>query len=59
VKDKADPGKHRMLMQKLVAKAHQEAADEVDSEHASRAAQKVAEEYFRTMAKEGPASPQK
>jgi hypothetical protein len=59
VKDKADPGKQRMLMQKLVAKAHQEAADEVDSEHASRAAQKVAEEYFRTMAKEGPASPQK
>jgi len=59
VKDKADPGKQRMLMQKLVAKAHQEAADEVDSEHASRAAQKVAEEYFRTMEKDAPAPPQK
>jgi hypothetical protein len=59
VKDKADPGKQKMLIQKLVAKAHQEAADEVDSEHASRAAQKVAEEYFRTMEKEGTSPPQK
>jgi hypothetical protein len=58
VKDKADPGKQKMMIEKLIAKAHQDAPDEVDSEHASRAAQKVAEEYFRTMEKDPPA-PQK
>jgi hypothetical protein len=55
VKDKADPGKQKVMIQKLVAKAQKDAPDEVDSEHASRAAQKVAEEYFRTMAKDAPA----
>jgi hypothetical protein len=38
-----------MKMQALITKAQKEAADEVDSEHANRAAQKVAQEYFRTM----------
>jgi hypothetical protein len=55
VKDKADPGAQRMMMQKLVEKAQKDATDEVDSEHANRAAQKVAQEYFRTMAQDAPA----
>ena len=55
VKDKADPGVQKMMMQKMVAKAEKEATDEVDSEHANRAAQKVAQEYFRTMSKDAPA----
>jgi hypothetical protein len=55
VKDKAEPGVQKMMMQKMVAKAEKEATDEVDSEHANRAAQKVAQEYFRTMTKDGPA----
>jgi Fe-S-cluster formation regulator IscX/YfhJ len=54
VKDKAEPGVQKMMMQKMVAKAEKEATDEVDSEHANRAAQKVAQEYFRTMSKDTP-----
>jgi hypothetical protein len=53
VKDKADPGVQRMQIQEMVKKAEKEAADEVDSEHANRAAQKVAQEYFRTMERDG------
>ena len=53
VKDKADPGTQRMQIQEMVKKAEKEAADEVDSEHANRAAQKVAQEYFRTMERDG------
>jgi hypothetical protein len=49
VKDKADPGKMRMAMQEVEKAAKNEATDEVDAEHANRAAQKVAQEYFRTM----------
>jgi len=55
VKDKADPGAQRMMIQKLAQKAQKEATDEVDTEHANRAAQKVAQEYFRTMAQDAPA----
>jgi hypothetical protein len=49
VKDKAEAGQQKMKMQALITKAQKEATDEVDSEHANRAAQKVAQEYFRTM----------
>ena len=56
VKDKADPGVQRMMMQELIKKAQNEATDEVDSEHANRSAQKVAQEYFRTMAQDPPAT---
>ena len=58
VKDKADPGVQKMTMQEIVKKAQNETTDEVDTEHANRAAQKVAQEYFRTMEKDPP-SPQK
>jgi hypothetical protein len=33
--------------------------DEVDTEHANRAAQKVAQEYFRVMEKDAPKVPNK
>jgi len=56
VKDKADPGKQTMAMQELEKHATDQATDEIDSEHANRAAQKVAQEYFRTMVKESKAS---
>jgi hypothetical protein len=54
VKDKADPGVQRMIMQELAKKADDQATDEIDSEHANRAAQKAAREYFRTMSQEIP-----
>ena len=57
VKDAAPKGEMKQAIVKMVEKAQKEAADEVDSEHASRAAQKVAQEYFRTMAKENGAKP--
>ena len=55
VKDKADPGQQRMMMQKIAQQAQKEATDEIDTEHANRAAQKVAQEYFRTMTQDAPA----
>ncbi len=54
VKDQADPGVQRAQMQKIAKKALDEAPDEIDNEHASRAAQKAAQEYFRTMAEDAP-----
>lgn len=54
VKDKADPGTQRMVMQELAKKAEKEAPDEIDTEHASKSAQKVAQEYFRTMSQDAP-----
>jgi hypothetical protein len=59
VKDKADPGTQKMALQDIAKKAQDEATDEVDSEHANRAAQKVAQEYFRTMTEDAPATPKK
>jgi hypothetical protein len=59
VKDQADPGVQRAMMQEIAKKAQDEATDEIDSEHANRAAQKVAQEYFRTMAENAPAAPKK
>jgi hypothetical protein len=52
VKDQALKGESKAQMAKIIADAQKEAADEVDSEHANRQAQKVAQEYFRTMEKE-------
>lgn len=52
VKDKADPGVQKMMMQQLEKKAANAPTDEVDNEHASKAAQKVAQEYFRTIVNE-------
>jgi uncharacterized protein YlbG (UPF0298 family) len=54
VKDKADPGVQKMSMQEVVKKAQAEMTDEVDTEHANRAAQKVAQEYFRVMQEDAP-----
>jgi hypothetical protein len=54
VKDKADPGVQKMSMQDVVRKAQAEMTDEVDTEHANRAAQKVAQEYFRVMQEDAP-----
>jgi hypothetical protein len=54
VKDKADPGVQKMSMQEVVKKAQAEMTDEVDTEHANRAAQKVAQEYFRVMQQDAP-----
>jgi hypothetical protein len=52
VKDKADPGTQKMRIQEMVKRAEKEAVDEVDAEHANRQAQKVAQEYFRTMSQD-------
>ena len=52
VKDQALKGESKAAMAKIIADAQREAADEVDAEHANRQAQKVAQEYFRTMEKE-------
>jgi hypothetical protein len=54
VRDKADPGVQKMTMQEVVKKAQNEMTDEVDTEHANRAAQKVAQEYFRVIEKDAP-----
>jgi hypothetical protein len=54
VKDKADPGVQKMTMQEVIKKAQNEMTDEVDTEHANRAAQKVAQEYFRVMEQDAP-----
>ena len=59
VRDKADPGVQKMSMQEAVKKAQNEMTDEVDTEHANRAAQKVAQEYFRVMEKDAPKVPNK
>jgi hypothetical protein len=59
VRDKADPGVQKMTMQEVVKKAQNEMTDEVDTEHANRAAQKVAQEYFRVMEKDAPKVPNK
>ena len=51
---KAAPGVQKMSMQDVVKKAQAEMTDEVDTEHANRAAQKVAQEYFRVMQEDAP-----
>jgi hypothetical protein len=52
VKDQALKGEQKMQMAKVVADAQKEAADEVDSEHASRQSREVAKKYFGTMSEE-------
>jgi hypothetical protein len=53
VKDQALKGESKQSLQKVASDAMKEAADEVESEHANRQAQKVAQKYFSTMAQEG------